>query len=257
MRTLLLVPVCFLFILLLIPFLLVCFLLRLRTPVFVVARGALWILFKIVGIRMDVSGKEWVDKKKKYVFMCNHLSFMDGPLVFQVIPHVVRVIMKKPVSRIPIIGPAMRFAGFVSVDRKGINTGKKSIERATELMKIRNYSFLIFPEGTRSLDGKMGPFRRGGFFLAINSGVSILPISMTGSFDLMPKGSFWIRRGVVRVKFHPAISLNGIIVESMDGLMSKTRAVIQEGVDILESSMNRDELSLNTECRREGTDHEV
>ncbi|MCJ7682062.1 MAG: 1-acyl-sn-glycerol-3-phosphate acyltransferase [Candidatus Aminicenantes bacterium] len=235
MRTLLLVPVCFMFVLLLIPILLVCFLLRLRTPLFFVARGALWILFKIVGIRIEVLGKEWLDEKKKYVFMCNHLSFMDGPLVFLVIPHFVRVIMKKPISRIPVIGPAMRFAGFIPVDRKGINTGKKSIEQATELMNTQKFSFLIFPEGTRSLDGKMGPFRRGGFFLAINSGVPLLPISMTGSFDLMPKGSFWIRRGAVRVKFHQAISTNGFTVQSMDGLMNKTRSIIQAGVNSLES----------------------
>lgn len=235
MRTLLLFPVTFLLVLLLIPLLLVCIILRLRSPLFFIARGSLWILVKIAGIRIKVSGKEWVEKEKKYVFMCNHLSFMDGPLIFLVIPHLVRVIMKKPIARIPVIGQAMRFAGFIPVDRKGIKSGKKSIEQATEMMITRNFSFLIFPEGTRSLDGKMGPFRRGGFFLALNSGTSILPISMTGSFDLMPKGSFWIRPGIVRVKFHPAIPLRDTTLEKMDDLMNQTRAVIQAGVDELES----------------------
>jgi 1-acyl-sn-glycerol-3-phosphate acyltransferase len=168
--------------------------------------------------------------------MANHLSFLDGPLLFYLIPQVVRVILKKEIFRIPIIGWAMGYVGFVPVDRKGLKSGRRSIERATRLIKTKRYSYLIFPEGTRSRDGKMHWFRRGAFFLAINSQVPIVPITIEGTYDLMPKGSLITKKGTVRVIFHKAVSVNSLTEEDMPALMEDVRAQIRSGFQTASNS---------------------
>jgi 1-acyl-sn-glycerol-3-phosphate acyltransferase len=185
---------------------------------------------KILGIQLDVSGRDSVDRVNPSVFMANHLSFLDGPLLFYLIPQVVRVIPKKEIFRIPIIGWAMGFVGFVPVDRKGLKSGRRSIERATRLIKTKGYSYLIFPEGTRSRDRKMQSFHRGAFFLAINSKTPIVPITIEGTYSLMPKGSPLTKKGQVRVIFHKAVSVNGLTQEDMPALMEHVRDQIRSGI---------------------------
>jgi 1-acyl-sn-glycerol-3-phosphate acyltransferase len=229
MRTLILVFVYVLVVLLAIPLFLFCFLTRWRLPLLLFGKAAVAAGPKILGIRLVVSGRETVDKEDPSVFMANHMSFLDGPLLFYLVPRVVRVIPKKEIFRIPIIGWAMRFVGFVPVDRKGVKSGRQSIERATELIKTKGYSYLIFPEGTRSREKKMLPFRRGAFFLAINSQSPIVPITIEGTRDLMPKGSPRAKKGIVRVIFHRAISVNGLTEEDMPALMEDVRSRIRSG----------------------------
>jgi len=201
-----------------------------REPLLAIAKWAMGLGLKILGIRVEVSGGEAVDKKTRYVFMANHLSFIDGPMVFRFIPQSVRIILKKSVFRIPILGQGMRYVGFVPVDRKGMRGGRQSIETAARLMRERGYSYLLFPEGTRSRDGRIQPFRRGGFFLAVESGASIVPISITGTFALMPRGAMLARSGRVRVKFHPPVPTGRYSRETLGGLMAEVKAVIESGL---------------------------
>ncbi|MGZ5488871.1 MAG: lysophospholipid acyltransferase family protein, partial [Candidatus Aminicenantales bacterium] len=93
------------------------------------------------------------------------------------------------------------------------------------------YSFLIFPEGTRTLDGRLGPFHRGGFFLALESGAPIIPLTISGSRELMPKGQWFARRGTVRAVFHEPIPMTGFTLETMACLMEKVRGAILAGAD--------------------------
>lgn len=181
---------------------------------------------RILGLKIEVSGLENFDCSQNYIFMANHISFLDGPLLFYLIPQQVRVILKKSIFRIPVVGAGMRFAGFIPVDRKRARGGKKSIDEAARLMKEKGYSFLIFPEGTRSRDGRIQSFKRGGFFLAIEAQAPILPITIKGTFELMPKGSFFVKRGVVRVVFHPPIKTAGMGLEDMPALMQQIREAI-------------------------------
>jgi 1-acyl-sn-glycerol-3-phosphate acyltransferase len=184
----------------------------------------------ILGIHLEISGRETVDRKKPAVFMANHESFLDGPLLFLAIPQYVRVILKKEIFRIPIIGWAMKFVGFVPVDRKGLKSGRISIEQATRLIKEKHYSYLIFPEGTRSLDGQMQPFRRGAFFLAVNSQAPIVPITLEGSYELMPKGSSLAEKGTVRVVFHEAVWVRNFGEKDIPQLIETVRTRIQSGL---------------------------
>jgi 1-acyl-sn-glycerol-3-phosphate acyltransferase len=193
----------------------------------------------VLGIQVEVKGVDVVKKNEPYLFMSNHLSFLDGPLLYFLIPQPVRVILKKEIFRIPVIGLGMRQVGFVPVDRKGIRGGKKSIDHAARLMKEKGYSFLIFPEGTRSRDGKIQKFRRGGFFLALASQTAIVPVSIQGTYELMPKGNFFVKRGKIRILFHPPVSVRENLKQDLPVLMERVRSVIQSGLAESEVHMRR------------------
>jgi 1-acyl-sn-glycerol-3-phosphate acyltransferase len=209
-----------------IPFVLFCLLTGLRDPLIAVGRWAVRVGCRVLGIRVEITGLERVDPRTVYVFMANHLSFLDGPLMAMAIPRAVRIILKQSLFRIPILGIGMRHVGYVPVDRKGVRGGKKSIERAARLMRERGYSFLVFPEGTRSRDGRMQGFRRGGFFLVLESGAPILPVRIGGTFELMPRGQWHAGKGKVRVDFRKEIPTVGYTRETMGELMEKVRAAI-------------------------------
>lgn len=230
MRTIILLIIYFLITLILIPVLLLCYMFGSSQPILWAGKNAMRIGPKMLGIRIEVTGVDVVEKDKSYIFMSNHLSFLDGPLLYFVIPQPIRVILKKEIFRIPVIGLGMKQVGFVPVDRKSIRGGKKSIDFATRLMKEKGYSFLIFPEGTRSRTGKLQEFRRGGFFLALASQSAIVPISIQGTFELMPKGSFFVKRGKIKVLFHPPISVKGNHRDDLPVLLEKVRGVIRSGL---------------------------
>ena len=213
------------------PIVLACLITGMREPLMLIGKGAMAVGRAILGIKLEVKGLDLLEREKAYLFMANHESFLDGPLLFYVIPRLPRVILKKSVFRIPVLGQGMRHVGFVPVDRKGVRGGKASIDLASRLIRERGYSFLIFPEGTRSLDGRIQAFRRGGFFLALAGGTPIVPISINGTFELMPKGSFKIGKGRVGVLFHPPVAPDGYDRGNMEGLMAKVKAAIESGLD--------------------------
>ena len=227
-RTACLVVFYVVFVILILPFILFCMLAGLRDPLIAVGLWAMRAGRRILGIDLEVSGLDRLDPRTPSIYMPNHLSFLDGPLLEMLIPGAARVILKKPVLRIPVVGQAMRFVGFVPVDRKGAEGGKKSIAEAGALMRERGYSFLIFPEGTRSLDGKLQRFRRGGFFLALETGAPIVPVTIRGTFELMPKGRKYARKGKVRVEFHEPVPVTDYTRAKMDQLMEKVRAPMAE-----------------------------
>jgi len=211
---------------LVIPVLAVCVLVGRRDPIIRIGQWAVRVGCRILGIRVEVSGLESIDSGGTFIFMPNHLSFLDGPLLGTFVRRPVRIILKKSIFRIPVLGIGMRFVGFVPVDRKGTKGGQKSLRRAARLMREKGYSFLVFPEGTRSRDGRIGPFRRGGFFLALESGVPIVPVTVNGTFALMPRGQWYARSGGLRITFHDPVSVDGYTVETMGELMEKVRQAI-------------------------------
>lgn len=208
------------------PFILFCMIAGLMNLLMAYGLGAARAARRILGIEVRASGADRLVPGMPYVLMPNHQSFLDGPLVMLLVPGRARVILKQSILRVPIVGQAMRFVGFVPVDRKGAEGGKKSIARAAELMREKGYSFLIFPEGTRSLDGHIGPFRRGGFFLALESGAPIVPVTIRGTRELMPKGQWFARSGRVEIVFHDPIPTAGVMPDAMPGLVEKVKRAI-------------------------------
>ncbi len=221
MRTIILLIFYLITIILVSPVLLVFWALGKKEPVLDIGKWVMGVSRLILGLKVEVEGLENVDPRRSYVFMANHVSFLDGPLLFYIIPQRVRVILKKSIFRIPVAGPAMRFIGFVPVDKKSMSSGKRSIDEAVQAMKEKGYSFLIFPEGTRSNDGKLHQFKRGGFFLAIAAQVPIIPITIKGTFELMPRGRIFARRGKIKVIFHPPVETAGRTQADIPALMSQ------------------------------------
>lgn len=208
------------------PVIFVCVLFDLAEPLGAVGKAALKIGRPILGLRVRVAGLGRIPRRTPCVYMANHESLLDGPILFAVIPGLVRVILKKEVFRIPVVGPGMRTADFIPVDRKGAQGGRRSIGRAARLMAERAFSYLVFPEGTRSRDGRLQPFKRGGFFLALACGAPVVPVTIRGTYELLPRGRFFVRPGAVRVEFHEPVPADGSGAEAMPRLMDRVRAVL-------------------------------
>jgi len=225
MRTIILLFIYIIISILIIPLLLICPLFKWPEPIIFIGRSSLRLGCFVLGIEVEVSGLENFAKNKSYVFMANHQSMLDVVMI-ALIPQFVHVIAKKEMFKVPVIGQGMKIVEYVSVDRKGKMGGRKSIERAVNLIKEKKYSFLVFPEGTRSLDGKLQQFRRGGFYLALNSGVPIVPITISGSFELMPKYNFFIKKGKIKVAFHKPVPGQGYDESSLSELMERVRAAV-------------------------------
>jgi len=226
MRNAILVLVFLILTVLAIPVLLVCTLFGLRDAFLVYGAWMMRVGRSILGIDLVVTGLDRLDRGIPYVFMSNHQSFLDGPLLMTILDRPARVIVKRFVFRIPILGLGMRFSGYVPLDGEGAGAGRRSIARAAQWIKEKGYSFLIYPEGTRSFDGKRLRFRRGGFFLALESGAPIVPVSVKGTYELMPRGQWFVRKGPVQITFHEPIPVTGLTVEKIPELMDRVKAAV-------------------------------
>ena len=230
MRIVLVALLFVLYLVFLVPALPLCVLLGLREPLVTAGYWLVRLGRRILGIELEISGLERLEPGTAYIFMSNHLSLLDGPLLMAYIGRPCRVILKKSILRVPLLGTGMRYVGFVPVDRKRARGGMKSIALAARLIKERGTSFLIFPEGTRSRDGKARDFRRGGFFLALESEAPIVPVTIRGTFELMPKGQLYARKGTVRMTYHAPVPVEGWTRDAMDGLVARVREeIVREG----------------------------
>jgi len=154
--------------------------------------------------------------------MCNHQSFVDIFVLLANLPADFRFIMKKELMKIPILGPAMKRAGYMDIERENPKQSLRQLNLALE--KIKNgSSVLIFPEGTRSPDGKLLPFKKGGFYLALNSGCDIVPLYIKGTHEIAPKGSWTMKKGEYVLFIGKPISVKEYSRKDIEKLMEKVR----------------------------------
>ncbi len=158
-----------------------------------------FLLVKLGGLKVTVQGGKDLDLARPYVFMANHLSMVDIWVLLFALPVPVRMITKRQLGSIPFLGWALRSVRFIFIDRQNPLAARRSIKEAVRRIKTGE-SVLLFPEGTRSRDGVLGPFKKGGFHLAIEAGAPVVPIAMLGPREAMPRGSALLRTGTVRVK---------------------------------------------------------
>ena len=188
-------------------------------------RSILW----VSGIRVDIIG---LDKEKfdgSCILMSNHQSNFDIPVLLGMLPIQFRWLAKAELFKIPIFGRGMRGAGYISIDRSNRSSAIQSLDRAARI--IRNgTSVMIFPEGTRSRDGSLLPFKKGGFIMAVDAGVPIVPMAISGTHEIMPKGRLLIRRRNVRVRFQDAIDTRAYTRKTRDDLMTHVRGAILDGL---------------------------
>jgi 1-acyl-sn-glycerol-3-phosphate acyltransferase len=189
------------------------------------ARWALW----LSGVRLEVHGLEKIPHGRAAIYMPNHQSNCDPPAVITILPPVL-VMAKQEFFRVPVLGTAMVYRGFIPVDRKNRERAIAAVERAVAAMKAGN-SFLAFPEGTRSPDGRLQTFKKGLFVMAIKAGALIVPISVSGARKIMPKGQFVIRPGRVRITIHDPLSAQNYTLEQRRELIDRTRQAILQDLD--------------------------
>lgn len=176
-------------------------------------------------VKVSVRGLSNIDLSAPYIYMPNHQSNFDIPILLGHLTVQFRWLAKVELFKIPIFGRAMRKAGYISIDRYDRESAFKSLDVAANKIKS-GVSVLIFPEGTRSRDGKIRPFKKGGFVLAIDSGVPIVPVVITGTRAIMPKGKFRIYPGHVSMVIHKPIDTSTYTRETKEGLMESVRRVI-------------------------------
>jgi 1-acyl-sn-glycerol-3-phosphate acyltransferase len=181
----------------------------------------------LTGVRVETVGLDRLEPKRAYIYMSNHVSNLDPPIQIPLIPGRTSVMVKKELFRTPILGPAMRLAKLVPVDRGNREAGIHAVEAAKRVIS-EGISMTIYMEGHRSFDGKLLPFKKGPFYLAMECGVPIVPVTIAGTHYAMPKGRFAIKPGAVKVIFHPAIEPKDF--GSRDALMEKVRAAIESGL---------------------------
>jgi len=164
--------------------------------------GRIWarIIIRTSGIKIEVKDHGHIPVGKPVVFACNHASQFDIPILYEALPVQFRFVVKKELFKIPFLGFAMRHAGYIPIDRSGGKAALRSLHEAAERVK-RGASIIIFPEGTRSPDGRLRPFKMGGILIAINAGCPIVPVAISGSHNVLPKGSLRIRPGRIKVTF--------------------------------------------------------
>ena len=188
---------------------------------------ALWIVrnaLRLAGVRIEVEGKENLPQRT-CVYMANHQSNIDPPILFAVLPPRIAMMGKKQLFSIPVLGGALRAGDFVPVHREDPEEARESVEVALEKLR-RGVSFLVYPEGHRSWDGRLLPFKHGVFVLAIRGGVPIVPVTVDGATGLMPKGKWEIYPGVVRVTIHPPVETATRKVEERRKVGREVRAAI-------------------------------
>ncbi len=182
-----------------------------------------WIVLKIAGVSIEIDGLDKLERGKSYVFISNHASLLDIPAVLYSLPFQLRFLAKKELYKIPVFGLALRMAGHIRIDRGNLESAVESLKKASKRLKKRKASAMVFAEGTRSLDGRIGRFKKGGIILAISMGIPIVPISISGSRELAPKGDMMIKRGTIRIRVGNPIATEGRDISERNELVKETR----------------------------------
>jgi 1-acyl-sn-glycerol-3-phosphate acyltransferase len=175
-------------------------------------------LLKITGVHVSAEGLDKIDPNGAYVFASNHLSYMDTPVVLSTIPAQFRFMAKEGLFQIPFLGTHLTQAGHIPVPRENPRAAVKSLTRAAETIRERLVSVLIFPEGGRSMDGELQPFKEGAAYIAIKAGVPVVPITLIGTREILAMGSATFRPGRVKLRIGDPIPTQGLTMRDREEL---------------------------------------
>jgi 1-acyl-sn-glycerol-3-phosphate acyltransferase len=179
------------------------------------------------GIRLVVRRSAGLDPAASYVFLANHQSLFDIPALLRAVPGRFRFVAKQSLFRIPVFGPALSAAGFVSVDREDRTAARQSFAAAEDGLRTGG-SILLFPEGTRSTGNTLLPFKRGGFLLALRTGLPVVPVGIRGTRAVQPRGRHSIQPGVVEVRFGAPIDVTQFGIRRKRELIAEVRRQLAE-----------------------------
>lgn len=190
---------------------------------------AKWILWTS-GVCIDIRGLENISPDQSYIFAANHQSWYDILALLGYLPIQFRFLAKKELFRIPIFGWAMYSVGYIPIDRSSPKEALKSVKRAA-VKVTEGTSIIIFPEGTRSINGEVKSFRTGGFALAIQSGKPIIPVSINGGHKVLPRNSLKVRSGKIMIALCRPIDSSPYSMRQKSELMERVRNAVLENFD--------------------------
>ena len=190
-----------------------------------------WVILRLGRVALSVRGLENLEPNQQYVFMVNHQSNIDIPVLIQsLVRFQLRWIAKKELLRVPFFGWAMWATKHITVDRSDPLDARKSLQRAKERLDA-GISIVVFPEGTRSRDGRLLPFKKGGFLLAVDTRTKIVPVTIIGSASLLPAGAWKLRPGTIEVYVDSPIETDGYRVGKLRPLTDQVRRIIAARLD--------------------------
>lgn len=193
------------------------------------------------GVKVKIEGMEHLNGKGPYIFMSNHQSYYDVFALLGHLPYQFKWLVKKELFSIPFFGWTMAAVGYISVDRGGTRATVGAMNEAAQ--KIRDgMSVTVFPEGSRSPDGSIQPFKKGGFTLAIKSKVPIVPIAIDGSRDIMPKDKFTVTSGEIRMQMDRPIETENYSLKDREILMKRVRETICKNFELLSEKRSEEKL---------------
>lgn len=185
-----------------------------------------WAILKLTGIRLIVTGREHIVPGQRYVILSNHASYFDPPALVLALGLQYRWVIKKELRKVPLFGLALETSRNLFIDRSKGSDALSSIKRGVAQLPDGT-GILLFPEGTRSRDGQLLPFKKGGFVIARDGGLPILPVTIRGSHDRLPKGTAAFSPGLIDVIIHPPVATAGRTVEE---LMGEVRGTIESAL---------------------------
>ena len=195
-----------------------------------VARAWARALLAIGGVRVDVQGLEQIDPNGSYVFIANHASYYDTPVALAHIPVQFRFLAKRGLFQIPFLGTHLSRAGHIPVPREDPRAAVKTMQRAAEVIQQKKVSLLIFPEGGRTHDGTLQPFKEGGAYIAIRAGVPVVPMALIGTREVLPYGSGVIQSGEVTLRILKPMDTKQLSLKDRGKLTDELRDLISSSL---------------------------
>lgn len=180
---------------------------------------------------VSVEGREHIDSKSSYIFIANHQGLFDIFTIYGYLPNRFAWIMKKEIERFPLVGKACSSIGHVFIDRSSKMKSMRSLQKAEQILRENNSSVVLFPEGTRTRSGRVGIFKRGAFFMARDLHMPIVPMSVDGPFDIIPKGSWWIKPHRITLRFHEPVETSELTQENMQEYIDRIHETIKKDIE--------------------------